>query len=118
MAPVKRSVRLPRCACRVCDGKGVAESAHTLSVLISDREVAVTRGFPRVSTTVLWPDFVRYVTTAALVNELVEAADERTLSRPSPATSGSTCSAVTSSATSSWTGSAPSWRASGTSLAA
>jgi hypothetical protein len=43
---------------------------------------------------------VRYVTTARLVNELVEAADERDLSAWPPATGGSTCSAWANSATS------------------
>ena len=43
---------------------------------------------------------VRYVTTAQLVNELVEAANERVLSRSSPATDAWTCSASTNSDTS------------------
>jgi DNA replication protein DnaC len=43
---------------------------------------------------------VRYVTTAQLVNELVEAADERVLSRVSDAMDAWTCSVLTNSATS------------------
>ena len=46
---------------------------------------------------------VRYVTCAALVNELVEAADERRLPGLSPVMGDSTCSVSTSSAMSSWT---------------
>ena len=51
---------------------------------------------------------VRYVTTAQLVNELVEAADERRpLPRRRPATAAWTCSASTNSATSKSTPAAP-----------
>jgi len=38
---------------------------------------------------------VRYTTAAALVNELVEAADDRALAKTSPATAASICSAST-----------------------
>ena len=48
------------------------------------------------------------VLAAKLVNELFEAADERVLSRRSPAPAGSTCSAWASWATWSSTGAAPS----------
>ena len=51
---------------------------------------------------------VRYATTAALVNELVEAADQRALSRWSAATAAWTSCSSTSSATSSSTPAAPS----------
>ena len=50
---------------------------------------------------------VRYVTTAQLVNELVEAADERSCPASSAATAASTCSASTNSATSKSTHAAP-----------
>lgn len=50
---------------------------------------------------------VRYVTTAQRVNELIEAADERVLSRLSAATAASTCAASTNSATSRSTRAAP-----------
>jgi len=52
---------------------------------------------------------VRYVTAAALVNELVEAADDKTLSRVISCYGRSTFCAWTSSATSSWTAAAPSF---------
>ena len=51
---------------------------------------------------------VRYATTAALVNELVEAADQRALSRWSAATAAWTSCSSTSSATSRSTPAAPS----------
>jgi DNA replication protein DnaC len=51
---------------------------------------------------------VRYATTAALVNELVEAAGDRILARTVPATAATTCCAWTSSATCTWTVAAPS----------
>ena len=50
---------------------------------------------------------VRYATTAALVNELVEAADQRALSRWSAATAAWTSCSSTSSATSRSTPAAP-----------
>lgn len=49
---------------------------------------------------------VKYVLATKLVNELVEAADEKLLARPSPATAASTFSASTSWATWNSTGEA------------
>jgi DNA replication protein DnaC len=51
---------------------------------------------------------VRYTLAAKLANELVEAADDRQLTRPSPATAASTCSASTNLATWNSTAAAPS----------
>jgi hypothetical protein len=51
---------------------------------------------------------VRYTTTANLVNELAEAADEKKLARTTPATAASTCSAWTNWATSTATRPEPS----------
>ena len=50
---------------------------------------------------------VRYITTAALVNELVEAADDKQLSRVAAATPDWTCCASTRSATSTSTHAGP-----------
>lgn len=49
---------------------------------------------------------VRYTTAASLVNELVEAADDKQLGKPSPATAASTCWKSTNSATSNSTAAA------------
>jgi DNA replication protein DnaC len=51
---------------------------------------------------------VKYVLAAKLANELVEAADDRQLSKPSPATAELIFCAWTSSATWNWTGVGPS----------
>jgi ABC-type phosphonate transport system ATPase subunit len=51
---------------------------------------------------------VKYTLATKLANELVEAADEKTLSKTSRATDGSICCASTNSGTCSWTAAAPS----------
>jgi hypothetical protein len=51
---------------------------------------------------------VKYTLATKLANELVEAADEKTRRRPSPATDGSICCASTNSGTCSWIAAAPS----------
>lgn len=50
---------------------------------------------------------VRYTLATKLVNELVEAADERVLKKRSPATAVSTFCVLTNSATWNWTAMAP-----------
>ena len=51
---------------------------------------------------------VKYTLATKLANELVEAADEKTLSKSIARTDGSICCASTNSGTCSWTAAAPS----------